>query len=172
MQKKTVMLTQSSTPLEFDTLGAVKIRHFFGDINEIYCYARFYIINGGIAVGVRVFERADIATTSVRLKLCSDERACELTIELDNKSGAQADVDGGEDKKITLSGVSYLSGDDNQGFYWGAEFIIDKKMLDSVGIIAKPGKTFLLNMTTAEPGKNGEGRAFIEEYGNFIIVPY
>ncbi len=173
MLERPILLTLSEKPLEFDTLSAVKVRHFLGDIEQLYCYARFYCIDGGIAVGIKAFERADIAQGELSLDISSIDRHKRLVIGISYQRDAYAKVlSGCEKKEDTLLNVNFISGDDNQGFYWGAEFFIDKKLLDSVDISASSGKTFLGNLTLTSQGSEGKGTAFSDDYGDFLVVPY
>ncbi len=172
MSEKTVMVTYSDIPLEFDTLSAVKVRHYKSDNEQIYCYARFYCLKGALAVGVKIFERADIAQSLITLRTVNDDQVGGVEIEFGYlKSPKAVMLDSSEQKDIAAPNVNYLSGDDNQGFYWGAEFIVSQELLAQAGIELQEGKLFLANLFISTK-QGGVGSAFRGDYGNFLVVPY
>ncbi len=170
-----VLITESTTKLEFDTLGAVKISNFVGDITPIYSYARFYAVAGELAVGIKVFERSDIADSTVTLRIKSPDSEDELCIELClNVASYCYVVRDGVKSEIDASVANFYSGDDNQGFYWGVNFSVEKNTLKQINLKAVSGVNFLANILLTRSSEKGCGSACSDHKGfdDFIIVPY
>ncbi len=169
-----VLITESRSKIEFDTLGAIKVKYFNGDIDPIYCYARIYCIDKGFAVGVKVFETVEKASHRVSLSFTTDFQTA-LNIEFGNNTDLLAFKSVSADlHKLDAPAVSYISGDDNQGYYWGAEFFINQDLCSAIGLTAAAGNTFAAGLYIHKPSMAGHGCAFAEKngYGNFIVVPY
>ncbi len=173
-----VLITTSGTPLEADTVCATKITHFSGDIVPIYSYVRIYCIKGGLCVSFKVFERTPSSHFAIKLahgadlpSLFIDFFADECTAVISNGTERKEDV------KVIFEPIS---GDDNQGYFWGAEFTLSAGVLKAVDITAKPGELLLANFFVYTDHSNGIGSAFknadpphlSQDYGDLLIVNY
>ncbi len=169
-----IMITESNSTMEFDTLGAIKVENFNGGISPIYCYARIYCIDGGLAVGIKVFEAVETAVHRVAVRLSSNNQDA-LTVEFSNEKNPIAFVSRPTGEyKVDPPEIDYICGDDNQGFYWGAEFFISREHCSFIDLTAKSANTFAANLYVYDPRTSGYGCAFKSNsgYGDFIIVPY
>ncbi len=170
-----LFITESKTPLEPDTLGAIKISEFHGDIIPVYCYARIYSYNGGLCISLKVFERVDIAKCRITFKLTSVNEEGILYTEIENNNPPTCYTILNEERNNVASlGADFISGDDNQGFYWGVEFSLTKEQLCKIPLNVESGNIFLANIIMTNNTESGYGCAFKNEdkYGDFLVVPY
>ncbi len=170
-----ILITESKTPLEPDTLGAIKISEFHGDITPLYSYFRIYCYDGGLNIGLKLFERVDIARNKITFMITTQDEEKVLFAELENNKQPICYLNSAKNgNDINSPHVTFISGDDNQGYYWGAEFRLSSEQLNPIGLKLKAGVGFLANIMITNSFEEGYGVAYKtkDEFCDFLIVPY
>lgn len=182
------LVTDSASPLAFETLPALKVTEFRGRPRrgEVYSYLRCYAHKGALHYSVTVFDGAPPATARIGFAITAQDDArrylfavlgkdapCELTLYQDD-----APV-----QTLPAPAVRQLAGQDEQGEYWGAESVLDAGLFRELfgrtpraGMLM-PGNVFLFDRTEAAFGAAFPAPAdgpvpTSQGFDSFLVVPY
>ncbi|MDL2293652.1 hypothetical protein LJC60_03375 [Ruminococcaceae bacterium OttesenSCG-928-D13] len=150
-------VTISDIPLELDTLPALKTRYFCHDGSlpardtaRIYTMARLYVQNGVLQLGLSAFERDPAPDSSISFALGGEGQQFALvtltpedaTLEVLEKTPPPALFGGREAVLETPLEAGRFAGQDEQGWYWGAQMALPKTVLAGCGCPLSPGARF------------------------------
>lgn len=128
-------VTQSSTPLAFDALGAVKTTHYAPGALPVYTQGRIYLLNGCVQLELCAFEREPAAESRIAFAF-GGARAGFLLARLGPKGGATLELCPPGAPPVLwqaaqnpiqngVAGQAPIAGQDEQGWFWGARLAID-----------------------------------------------
>ncbi len=135
----------------FDTLPALNARFAAEDANEkqIYTTARLYFEGEKLHVCLIAFEREPTPQSGVVFVLAGgDERMLYCTVNPDKASAtlisAQPDMGAHlpQGEEIALATAGYFAGQDEQGWYWGAQIELSPDVLCKINVKAQKGESF------------------------------
>ena len=136
------LVTHSAAPLFFDALPALKVRHYTkeGSAANIYSYARFYLLNGQLALNLYAFEKEPPATSCIGFAIHGETS---LLIEARPQECFFYTLDGTAKTSIaTEAQPSFFAGQDEQGWYWGVSLVLPSSLLSLCGGSFLPGNSF------------------------------
>ncbi|MFV0353469.1 MAG: hypothetical protein ACK5JF_14380 [Oscillospiraceae bacterium] len=143
-----IPVTASSTPLVFETLPAIKVTNYsFAKIlTNLYTYARFYVHNGSLVVGVYGFKESPDEQDRISLVVGQKNRYLLLSISPRQASLVLADdaatLQTQTGVQLPAPSLSPFAGTDEQGWFWGAEAILSADVLQQAGLVLTPGAQF------------------------------
>lgn len=157
-------VSRSPVPLEFDTLPALKVRHWYParQAPRLYTLARCYLLGDTLQLSLAAFERTPPPTS--RLSFAAGAGDTLLLARLGPHSaqlflcgaGAQnalwADAPG---DTLPLEAPVYFAGADEQGWYWGARLALPQAALAGAGIAGAPAFPGAVFRHSAAPGPFG-----------------
>ncbi len=176
-----IPVSKSLTPLVFDTLPALKVRHYSGKaaLGNTYTLARLYALGSCLALSLCVFEEAPAEESHVAfcvagktgafLKFCLTKSTAELTL-----CGApQTEV-------LQTPKPERFTGQDEQGWYWGGSLLLPEAALQALGLGLAVGEEFGANLIRYRSDETVFGTAFPAEedafspacFGLFQVVDY
>ena len=182
------LVTDSASPLAFETLPALKVTEFQGrpERGEVYSYLRCYVREGALYYSVAVFDGAPPATARIGLAITADDTAerylfavlgkgqnCELSLYKDDVL----------EKVLAAPAVRHLAGQDEQGEYWSAESVLPAELFRTLfgrvppaGMLL-PGNVFLFDRRetafgTAFPVPANGPLPTSRGFDSFLVVPY
>ncbi len=182
------LVTDSASPLAFETLPALKVTEFYGRPRrgEVYSYLRCYVREGSLYYSVTVFDGAPPATARIGFAITAQDDARRyLFAELGKDIPCQLTLYEDDQPVQTLKAppVRQLAGQDEQGEYWGAESVLDAQLFRTFFGCAPqagtllPGNVFLFDRT-----ETAFGAAFpvpadgpvptSRGFDSFLVVPY
>lgn len=130
-------LIYSESPLFFDTLPALKTRWGSGG-DVLYCLARFYQDASAFHLSLSAFERDPAPESRLALALAAQDGRG-LLAQLSPREarlipfGPQAPLNLFAEAG-TATPAKHFAGDDEQGWYWGAQLAIGRDVLEAAGI--------------------------------------
>lgn len=157
----TFPVTMSGSPLEFDTLPALKTRRFFGSGSaeartaaRIYTMARLYLLDGALRLSLVAFEREPAPQSRVLFALAGEDTAADGKLALVCLSPGEA--------RLMLADAAtppplwepfgkavsqplpaeFFAGVDEQGWYWGAQTALPADALQQAGCRPAQGAAF------------------------------
>ncbi len=142
-----IPVVASELPLAFDALPAFKVRHYHGlpAGGGVYTLARMYACSGQLMLSLCAFERAPAAQSRIGLALCGEEVDCVSLLRLSlSPTGVRLWLEGPQDRHQDLAPPvpEYIAGEDEQGWYWGANLTLRAEALGLAGLNARPGHRF------------------------------
>lgn len=166
-------LTASNTPLVFDTISALKVQRYYGlpPGRNVYTYGRFYMMQGQLALSLACFERDPAPACRAAFALCGQQGSMVFTVMAPARSHsvllpeptAGLTLKEAENHPAQPSGPppEYFAGEDEQGWYWGANLILPSSLLQSAGIGTRPGTPLRAAVYRYEAGQPGFGASHI-----------
>lgn len=180
-------VTASNVPLVFETLPAVKVTNYsFAKIlTNLYTYARFYVYNGSLVVGVYGFKESP--DEQDRISLVVGQKSNYLLFSISPKQSSL--VLANETTTLhTQTGVqlpapalSFFAGTDEQGWFWGAETTLTAEVLQQAGLVLTTGAQFDAAVFYHRTTQEGFGTSFDynphlplvrQHYPTFTVVSY
>jgi len=141
---------QSETPLVPDTLPALKTCWYTGGQPHIYTAARFYLLQQSLQVALTIFERTPPAESRAGFAFGGISGHLAVVF-LAPDTARLALLDGqnppaswplAEQDAPPFEDAAFYTGQDEQGWYWGARLGIGPEWLEKAGIVPAPGATF------------------------------
>ena len=140
-----------NSPRVFDTLPVLKARYYaqVGTASNIYSFARFYFLSGGLQLSMCAFEREPAATSHVAFSLYGEgEHMLLLTLNpchsgvflLPAHPMPQLWNHGGTIMPHTAP--QRFAGVDEQGWYWGGQFMLPHSLLQKAGLDPSNGAQY------------------------------
>ncbi len=175
-------VTRSTTPLVYDTLPALKVRHFTPAAERrIYTLARFYFLKDTLALSLAAFEKDPHPTSRVEFAVTG--RADRLLLfSLTPGDAELALCMGGKKHALIAPEPAYFSGVDEQGWYWGANTQLSAAHLAEVGLHVKKDEVFSAALFKQQAEQSGFGSSFpitnpdtrldIAAFTRFVAVDY
>ncbi len=156
-----ISVAKSDLPQAFDALPALKVRHYNGEMKagKIYTVAQMYVLRESLALRLNVFEKSPANTSAVGFCLASDTDNTLVLRLFPNEVQLQL-CGKNKTEELKAPAVSYHSGGDEQGFYWGADVQIPPSLLQLVGLALKNDSTFLANLFKLDCEEDAFGAAF------------
>ena len=176
-------VTISQTPLFFDALPAVKVRHYYGDWPQggIYTFARMYICAGALHVSLSAFEKEPDADSLVGFGV-SSAGGSSLFAALSPCALALTLQRGELSEPLTPPQPQYFRTQDEQGYSWGAQFAFSPQVLAMANVKCTKDSLFFAGVYKYRRGQNAWGAAEIPRdpaqpfapcnWGTFQAVPY
>ncbi len=170
-----IPVTISTTPLVFDSLPALKTRYYYGDwpYGGIYTLGRMYILGGDLHVSLSAFEKDPAPESCVCLGLCAEGPAAVFA--KTSPAALMVSVREG-DNILSTHNVPprFFRSADEQGWSWGAEFVLDAQLLQRAGIVFANNPTFraALYKYTAGCPAYGVSNRLLDEKNPFSIVNF
>lgn len=185
-------VTKSSTPLVQDTLPALKAIYYNGndENGHIYTFCRLYFLNNALAVNLCCFQRTPPAGSRAAFALAKNAHCLLLTLP-PQQAGAPTLFAGDAQafngpvppfgQPLAAPGAQYFSGQDEQGWYWGANFELGAGILEQIGLQATVNNTFYAAVFQYNTQKTGlvssaaftpEGTTPVNRFNQFEIVSY
>lgn len=187
------LVTDSETPLQAETLPALKITHFFGTParGAVYAYLRCYVYQGDVHYSVCVFDELPPPSARVGFAITADDtlsRYLFLSISKNNEPSLSLyhhDLNRVDAVSQTLAvpEVQKFSGADEQGGYWGAQGVLPHALWKSLfNCTPKAGVFLPANVFLYDIFESAFGAAFpvpkdaviptADGFSPFMIVPY
>ena len=180
-------VTTSDSPLEFDTLPALKCRYWQSGSRRVYTLARLYSLYGGLQLSLCAFERVPATDSSIGLALTGNSGQMLWVFLTPKKAGmlllptAPATLPGTSalDNSVPLA-ADHFSGNDEQGWYWGGRLSLSQQVLAKAGCPLRPKGTFragLLKYGTGPLGASyppGDAKKPLDAtfFNEFLILDY
>lgn len=155
-------LSISNTPLVFDALPAIKVNQYRGksQSHNIYTYARMYILQDALAFSLYCFERTPPPQSRASLVLGRDADAL-LDYSLSpTEANLLLRLPNGTSSIYPPPEPSYFSGEDEQGWFWGAKAILPPDLLAMVGCHLHPGDEFRAAVLKTRTDEDAFGASF------------
>lgn len=130
----------SDAPIAFDALPALKARHFYGDGPPIYTLARLYALGDALALSLAAFEREPAEESTITFALCGEGAPPLRVLARPGSVGLSLDIIP-EEPHPSLDGEP-IGGSDEQGWYWGMNFLLPADLLAYAGCKLAPGANF------------------------------
>lgn len=177
---------KSESIIPWDTQSAFKMTSYKTDIEEhmVFCYLKGYVHQGSLVLCSYCFTEHPTGDDSIHLYINLSPENKEKILQLDygyegisNISLAGENI---QDKQCIA--FHPFKADDEQGFYWCGEVVIDKNTVQNLyGVSLSEGSIFTLNMT--QTFANGDfstlfGNACDKEYNPaenmnvFLVLNY
>ena len=179
----TTPISKSATPVVFDTLPALKVRHYHGRsaLGNIYTFARLYVLEHSLAISLCSFEESPPPQS--RVAFCVGEAAGRfLRLALSPEEATLTLCGTPKEEPLPAPAPSYFSGQDEQGWYWGAHLLLAPSLLEKAGVDFADDEHFcaaLVKYRTDEdafgsafPVQNGANPFDIAHFGSFAVVGY
>lgn len=175
-------VSKSTTPLVFEALPALKVRHYCGKaaFGNIYTFARLYVLGAGLALSLCSFE--EHPDRESRVAFCVAGQAGVLRLVLNSESAELFYEDGEGKEQLPSPERTCFSGQDEQGFYWGANLVLPEEVLLKTGLRLSETQEFCAALIKYRGDERAFGSAFpvINEedpfdsahFGSFRIVSY
>ena len=188
-----MLISYSETPLVLDAAGALKVTHFHGRSarDEIYSYFRAVVRGGDLVFSLTSFEQHPPRESRMGAAFCfAPAGGTYLFVSTNSLPQAEAYLCApaaqGRDRRtesVALPAPVLFGGSDEQGFYWGCEFVLEKQLLaDRFGAALVPGSVFTGNIYKYAAGEDAFGAALPTPpalglpcqagFGEFVVVPY
>lgn len=136
-----IPVTQSNTPLFFDAIPAVKVRYYNEDGLPVYTYARLYALGKQLAVNLCAFERKPSAAS--RIDFCIGDSHKSLLLSLGEQQAELFLQQSGQPLfPLPTPPANHFTGEDEQGWHWGASFILPASALQQAGVTLTQHATF------------------------------
>ncbi|MFV0412318.1 MAG: hypothetical protein ACK5L3_03485 [Oscillospiraceae bacterium] len=148
-------VSKSDIPLVMDTLPALKTCRYFGEMpgGNIYSFARFYVFKKQLSVSLCVFERTPPPESRISFAI-GGGAAQYLLVTLSPKNtqpaAARLCPEAGFGPFPPPAGstraappeAQYFAGEDEQGWYWGANLLLEETLLRQAGCPLMLGSQF------------------------------
>ena len=176
-------VTLSQTPLFFDALPAVKVRHYYGNWPQggIYTFARMYICEDALHTSLSAFEKEPPADSLVGFGV-SVAGAASLFAELSPDTLSLVLHSGDSSEQLEPPLPQFFHTRDEQGHSWGAQFTFSPEVLAAADITLAEGVTFCAGLYKYRRCQDAFGAANIpadlahpfapSNWGAFLAVPY
>lgn len=174
-------VTKSGTPLVFDALPALKVRHYQGRsaCGNIYTLARMYVLEDALALSLCAFEKAPPPESRVGFGIGRPEGpVLELAL---GPNGVQLRLAPGQES-LPPPEAAYFTGQDEQGWYWGANMSLGREVLAKAGVNLAQETAFWANLGKYRSDETAFGCAFLAPpgagpfspayFGQFQVVEY
>lgn len=174
-------ISKSNTPLVFDALPALKVRHYQGVSarGNIYTLARLYVLGDALALSLCAFEKNPPPESRVGFGI-GKQAGPVLVLALSPKT-VQLRLTPGEES-LPPPEAAYFAGQDEQGWYWGANLNLEPGVLAKAGVdLAREGG-FWANLAKYRSDETAFGSAFMAphvagpfspaHFGKFQVVEY
>ena len=178
------IIYKSENLIPWDTQSAFKMTSYRTDNEDhmVFCYMKGYVHCNDLILCSYCFTEHPSGKDSLHLYInCSPERTdkpLRITFGFDGISCADAD---GEDLTELISYHSFKA-DDEQGFYWCGEILLDKKLLNRIFSVSLEEKS-LVTMNMVQSFENGdmsvlfgnaqdEGYSPLDNMEVFVILNY
>ena len=144
-----IPVTFSEQPLHFDVMQAVKVRYYWGDERcpPLYAYGRMYVHAGTLCASLTVFQKQPEEQNCIALAVSNGKKILFYTLSPFSgrlflcPSGSQLPPDSSS-TLLSASEPLRFAGDDEQGWYWGAQIEISPEMLAKAGLSLILGSDF------------------------------
>lgn len=137
------LISQSSEPMVFDAIPAVKVGYYKPEGLSIYTYARLYALENDIMLNLCSFERDPREDSAIEFYFGKKGTKQELIVTLTpNSLSCKMDTQEKGEQLVSLADPMRFAGVDEQGWYWGANMVIPGKYLKEIGIQVKAGHSF------------------------------
>ena len=178
-----IPITKSDTPLVADALPALKVRHYYGQNTgkNIYTFARFYFLQGGMDVTLNIFEKDPDKYTCAKFAISGLNHKM-LLLEVNPQEAKLSLWEKGMSTMLPAPKPNFFAGEDEQGWYWGAGIIINKEILAELGVPIHNGREFGAALLKTRQDETGFGSSFLvkqvenplneEDFGRFVAVDY
>ena len=165
-------IVQSNVPLVFDTLPDLKVRYFraHGPQDNIYTYAQMYAMPQGLALGLRAFEQTPGADSQIVFALGQPQGSV-LRFCLAPGEAALDLLAGGDVRPLSLPEVVRFAGEDEHGWYWGAQLVLPAEDLLSACCTLQAGSAFGIAVLKARAGIGILGASFRLPAGGEPLQP-
>lgn len=148
-------VSKSNIPLVMDTLPALKTCRYFGAMpgGNIYSFARFYVLGERLSVSLCVFERTPppesrisfavgSGTAQYLLVALSPKNTQPVTARLCPATGFGPFPPPAGCLCVAAPEAQYFAGEDEQGWYWGANLLLEQSLLRQAGCTLALGSQF------------------------------
>ncbi len=138
-------VTISDSPLEFDSLAALKCRVWQPGAHRVYTMARLYLLNGDLQASFSAFERKPLPGSAILLRVGGQDAALHLCLTPEKAAllcGGAAPLPADVLAQGSAVEARRFSGVDEQGWYWGAGLTVSGAALARAGIQVAPGVVF------------------------------
>lgn len=134
--------------------------------SKIYSFARFYLAKDGLTVALYSFERQPSDHSAMALALNFDGSRSALLQLTPREAGAYfysstsppSLTDMATATQKALPPASYFHGEDEQGWYWGAQLLVPYSFLEAIGY--RDGHSFRAGFLKYSLGQPGYGASF------------
>lgn len=162
-------ISKSRVPLEFDSLPALKAVYWDAAAQRrVYTQAKFYLLEDAVQVNLLVFEKQPEQDSAASFILCGTTACLVLTAQ-----GPQAEIEvkpngtslnmllhRERDKALPIA-VQALSGQDEQGQFWGVKAEIPFALLKQAGIGLQEGEELSGGLVKHTGAQLGRGASFL-----------
>lgn len=154
-----IPISKSATPLVFDALPALKVRHYVGTPTggNIYTLARFYLLGEALALSLCVFEKTPPPESRVGFAIAGTKGRV-LVLALGPK---QVRLQLAPDEEAPPPPkAAYFTGQDEQGWYWGANLTLPAEALAKAGAAPAQPTVFAANVAKYRTDETAFGTVF------------
>ncbi len=154
-------VSKSDTPQAFDALPALKVKHFARceQQENLYTQAQMYALNNTLMLNLSAFEKNPMPSSA--LGFCvSGREDCALVLQLFSNSAQLLFYTQSSQETLQTPILQRHSGEDEQGWYWGASLCFSAKHLQRVGITCALGSEFYANLFKEDVLRQNYGSAF------------
>lgn len=185
------LVTRSSRPVVFDALPALKVNwyHTPAAMPKVYSYARFYLHRNALALSLYAFERDPLPESRVAFALGGNSGRF-LLLALGPHT-VQLSVHGPEEHSFLWQpplvslpppAPQRFTGEDEQGWHWGALLQMDRPLLQQVGFSPDADGEFRAAVFKYSTNSQDYGASFAsnrpdalpvwDDFGRFVPVDY
>lgn len=148
-----VPVTKSEHPLVQDTVPAIKARYYNGANGDghIYTFARIYFWERRLALNTCCFQRTPPANSRVAFALAGQNNCIYITLPPKEAGAPSVSIGAAQSFHSPLQPFGtplpspaplYFAGNDEQGWYWGANVVLEEDLVGKTGLDVAPGNVF------------------------------
>ncbi len=165
-------ISKSDAIQSFDTLPALKVRHFVGESRQgpLYTMAQMYVYQDNLALRLSAFEQTPEKTSSIGFCI-SARQDCALFINLYPQSVQLSLCTKSQEEPLSPPLQHKQAGEDEQGWYWGAELFICAEYLQQVGFVPTVESEFFANLFKLDDAESAYGCAFKVPHNQPLWAP-
>lgn len=163
-------VTQCDVPLVAETLPALKVRYYSEMAEDVYTFARMYVLQDSLSVSLYKFERTPPSASRLAFAVAAAEGPKVLFASVGPQQSGFCNValcDGAgalppckEAVALEAPTPTWFGGVDEQGWYWGAEVVLSAEVLAQAGCILRPGAMYCAAVFCYAEGEEGIGASF------------
>lgn len=163
-------VVKSDSPLIFDTLPDLKARYFrFGTKTpSIYTYAQFYFLKNSLWLSLRGFQQTPPPQSGLCFALCAGAGLLQIRL---FPGKAQLCLPGHSALPLCPPNIARFAGQDEHGWYWGAQLCVQPPQLALIGFAPQIGAQFGAAVFKTQLGFGVIGASYPLPHSGKIINP-